>query len=60
MIKDINFELKVGEILGIVGFVGVKRIDIFEGIFGIRKVSLGEIFLEGKKIDNFRINKVIF
>ena len=51
-IKNINFELRAGEILGIAGLVGAKRTDILEGIFGIRKVSSGEILLEGKKIDN--------
>ncbi|NEP79844.1 MAG: ATP-binding cassette domain-containing protein [Okeania sp. SIO3B3] len=58
-IKDINFKLRAGEILGIAGLVGAKRTDILEGIFGIRKLSSGEIILDGKKIDNSTIHKAI-
>ena len=58
-IKNINFELRAGEILGIAGLVGAKRTYLLEGIFGIRKLSSGEILLEGKKIDNSRTHKAI-
>lgn len=51
-IKDINFELREGEILGIAGLVGSKRTDILEGLFGMRKLSSGEIIFHGQKINN--------
>lgn len=49
-IKDISFQLKKGEILGVAGLVGSKRTDIVETIFGIREKSQGELILKGNKI----------
>jgi methyl-galactoside transport system ATP-binding protein len=51
-IKDINFTLHKGEILGIAGLVGAKRTDIVETLFGIRGRSSGEILLNGKSVAN--------
>jgi methyl-galactoside transport system ATP-binding protein len=51
-IKDITFDLREGEVLGVAGLVGAKRTDILEALFGIRKVSKGEIILKGKKCLN--------
>ncbi|MGL6115678.1 galactose/methyl galactoside ABC transporter ATP-binding protein MglA [Cetobacterium sp. SF1] len=51
-IKDISFQLKKGEILGIAGLVGSKRTDILETIFGIREKAQGEILLHGKTLSN--------
>lgn len=51
-IKDISFQLKKGEILGIAGLVGSKRTDILETIFGIREKAKGEILLHGKTLSN--------
>ncbi|MGI6072328.1 MAG: sugar ABC transporter ATP-binding protein [Lachnospiraceae bacterium] len=48
-LKDISFELKRGEILGISGLVGSGRSEIVRAIFGVDKVHSGEILLEGKK-----------
>lgn len=51
-IQDITFQLKKGEILGVAGLVGSKRTDIVETIFGVREKQSGEIFINGKKIEN--------
>lgn len=56
IIDNVSFEIKEGEILGVLGFMGVGRIELFMSIFGVysgRKE--GEIWFEGKKIniDNF-------
>ena len=51
-IKDISFELKKGEILGIAGLVGAKRTEIVETIFGLRVIERGTIELNGKIIEN--------
>jgi methyl-galactoside transport system ATP-binding protein len=49
--KDVSFELRRGEILGIGGLVGAQRTELVESIFGLRKLSAGEIFVKGKKVD---------
>lgn len=51
-IKDITFELRKGEILGVAGLVGSKRTELLETIFGIASHSEGEIKLYGKTIKN--------
>lgn len=51
-IKDVSFELRHGEILGVAGLVGSKRTDVLETIFGIRTIGSGTISLHGHKINN--------
>jgi methyl-galactoside transport system ATP-binding protein len=47
--KDVTFELRRGEILGIGGLVGAQRTELVEAIFGLRKVASGEIRVNGKR-----------
>jgi ribose transport system ATP-binding protein len=49
-LKNINFTLKKGEILGFAGLVGSGRTELAETIIGIRKKSSGKIILEGHQI----------
>ena len=58
-IRDISFDLRKGEILGVAGLVGAKRTDIVETLFGIREKSGGTIKLHGKKINNHSANEAI-
>jgi ribose transport system ATP-binding protein len=48
-IKDINFTLHRGEILGVAGLVGSGRTEIMEMIFGIRPCT-GTIAVDGKNV----------
>lgn len=49
-IKDISFELRKGEILGIAGLVGSKRTEVVETIFGMRGTYEGKIKINGKEV----------
>lgn len=51
IINNINFTIKKGEILGIAGLVGSGRTAIAKAIFGINKLSRGQIFLNGTKLN---------
>ncbi len=51
-VKDVSFELREGEILGVAGLVGAKRTELIETIFGLRHKSTGNIYKQGKLIDN--------
>lgn len=48
--QDVSFTLRKGEILGFGGLVGAQRTELMEGIFGIRNVASGEIFVHGNKV----------
>lgn len=64
-IKDISFEVREGEILGIGGLVGAGRTELLECIIGLRTVDSGSIKVDGidivksrKKIKNAGIAMV--
>ncbi|MGO4547342.1 sugar ABC transporter ATP-binding protein [Paenibacillus sp. 2TAB23] len=48
--KDVSFELRKGEILGIGGLVGAQRTELIEALFGLRSVKSGSIYKDGKPI----------
>ncbi|SER55994.1 sugar ABC transporter ATP-binding protein [Psychrobacillus sp. OK032] len=57
--QDISFSLREGEILGIAGVVGAGRTELAEAICGIKKFNSGTIKLNGKRIKNLSIRKVM-
>ena len=48
--RNVNFQLRKGEILGVGGLVGAQRTELMEGLFGIRSHTSGQIFYKGKEI----------
>ncbi|MDO5047020.1 MAG: sugar ABC transporter ATP-binding protein [Anaerococcus sp.] len=51
-IKDVSFKVKKGEVLGIAGLVGSRRTELVETIFGLREKESGQVFVDGKEVDN--------
>jgi ribose transport system ATP-binding protein len=49
-LKAISFELKKGEILGLVGLVGAGRTELVRAIFGADKVAQKEIVIDGQSV----------
>ncbi|WP_199616183.1 sugar ABC transporter ATP-binding protein [Paenibacillus alkalitolerans] len=49
--RDISFEVRSGEILGIAGLMGAGRTEVIESIFGIYPPDSGEIYVKGKKVN---------
>lgn len=49
-VKNVSFDVKKGEILGLAGLMGAGRTEVAKLIFGEYKKSAGEIFIEGKKV----------
>ncbi len=49
-LKDINFQLKKGEILGLVGLVGAGRTEIVRAIFGADKSKDLDVHIDGKPV----------
>jgi methyl-galactoside transport system ATP-binding protein len=48
--KNVSFELRKGEILGIGGLVGAQRTELIEALFGLRGVQSGKIFINNKEV----------
>lgn len=49
--RNVSFTLRKGEILGFGGLVGAQRTELMEGIFGIRGIASGEIYINGNKVN---------
>lgn len=49
LLKNINFSLHAGEILGVAGLVGAGRTEMARAIFGLDHIEKGEIFVNGVK-----------
>ena len=50
ILKNINFNVARGEILGFSGLIGAGRSELMEMIFGLRKFDKGEVLLYGKPV----------
>jgi inositol transport system ATP-binding protein len=48
--KDVSFEVRKGEILGIAGLMGSGRTEVIECIFGIHPADSGEIYIKGQRV----------
>ncbi len=51
-IHDISFNVASGEIVGIAGLMGAGRTELAKTIYGYFKKESGEIYVDGKKIEN--------
>ena len=49
-VKDVSISVRRGEILGIGGLVGAGRSELVEGIFGMHRISGGEIIVKGESV----------
>lgn len=55
LVKNINFELFEGEIVGIAGLMGAGRTETTRAIFGVDPKETGQIFIDGVEV---KINSV--
>ncbi|EHJ51582.1 ABC transporter ATP-binding protein [Streptococcus macacae] len=57
VLKDINFELEEGKFYTLLGASGSGKSTILNLIAGLIEASSGDIFLDGKRINDLPINK---
>jgi simple sugar transport system ATP-binding protein len=50
-VTDVNLSVRAGEIVGVTGLVGAGKTELCKTIFGALKISKGEIFLKGRKLN---------
>ncbi|PAV30060.1 heme ABC transporter ATP-binding protein [Virgibacillus profundi] len=58
MVKELNLDVRAGEIVGIAGVDGNGQTELVEAITGLRKSESGSIMLKGKNIKNLSPRKV--
>ena len=51
MVKDVGFEVRSGEIVGIAGVAGNGQSELLQAIAGMRRASSGVVMLNGEAID---------
>lgn len=56
IVKDVSFNLRKGEILGVAGLMGSGRTELAKCIIGEYKLNKGQIYLEGKPIKLSNVN----
>ncbi len=49
--RNVSFQLRKGEILGVGGLVGAQRTELMEGLFGIRSHTTGSVRYLGKELE---------
>jgi ABC-type sugar transport system, ATPase component len=57
--RNINFNLRSGEIVGFFGLMGAGRTEIMRAIFGLDRYDGGNIFIEGKKTANRSVSESV-
>jgi ribose transport system ATP-binding protein len=50
VLRNISFEIREGEILGLAGLIGSGRSEIARAIFGADRISSGKVLVEGNEI----------
>jgi ABC-type sugar transport system ATPase subunit len=50
LLKDIGFQLRAGEIVGLAGLVGAGRTELCRAIFGVDPVDSGEVIVAGRSV----------
>ena len=50
-INDISLTLKKGELVGFAGLLGSGRTETAEMLFGAARITTGEIFIDGEKVE---------
>jgi ABC-type sugar transport system ATPase subunit len=48
--EDVSFSLRAGEVLGIAGLVGAGRSEVAQALFGLDRVTRGDILVRGKVV----------
>jgi ribose transport system ATP-binding protein len=50
-VRDVSFQIQAGEILGLAGLMGSGRTELARALFGVDRVTAGEIRMRGRVID---------
>jgi ribose transport system ATP-binding protein len=57
-IKDVSFDLRAGEVLGIAGLLASGRTELLRAIFGLDPISAGQVLVNGQEVRNLTPRKM--
>ena len=52
-LQGVSLELRRGEVLGLYGLIGSGRTELIRAMYGLDKITGGEIIFDGKKVEKF-------
>ncbi len=58
-LKDININVRAGEIVGMFGLIGSGRTEIIKTIYGLRRKQSGTVIIDGVKVKKLLPSKII-
>jgi ribose transport system ATP-binding protein len=58
-VKDVSFEVRAGEVVGIGGLVGAGRSELLRAIYGVDAREAGEVVVDGKRVSGRRPDRAI-
>lgn len=47
-LHDVSFEVHAGEVIGVAGLMGSGRTELLEALFGINRITMGSVVLDGR------------
>lgn len=57
-VKNVSFKIHGGEILSIAGIDGNGQLELIEAIMGMRRVTKGEVIINGQNMTNANVRKI--
>lgn len=51
LVREVSFELREGEILGVFGLMGAGQMELARAIFGLEETASGQIYIRGRRVD---------
>ena len=58
-LEDISFQVKKGELIGIIGGTGAGKSTLMQLLCGFYPVTEGTVFLDGKPVDTYETNTLL-
>ena len=49
--RNVSFDVKAGEIIGMAGLMGAGRSEVMMALFGVTKCEEGEVYIRGEKVE---------
>ncbi len=58
-VKDVSFEIKSGEILGVAGISGNGQLELLEAFLGLREIQTGKTYLAGEDVTGLATHRLL-